>query len=497
MPPRFGLLCGKVAGEQGAIGWACRHDGAVIAPDEDAPQSGATSSCATIVENSSRDGFMVVADNELRPGELCGGYRVEALIGSGGFSRVYRATDLVSGETVAIKVLDRRFMGSEIEVRFLREARALQELGHPDILRILGFGCDTSRSFLVTEYLRGENLRQLLRNRGRFDAEETLALMTPVCRALAAAHAAGVVHRDVKTSNVFVLDGEPRRVRLLDFGVAKFLRPEFSQGNALTVQGERLGTPHSMSPEQIRGSDVDGRADIYALGVMLFQLLTGHWPFRGNVDELTALHLGASPPKPSEIVPVSSRLDLVVFRAMAKNRDERFQTVGAFLEAMEEAIGTQAAVTSPASSRAIAVYVETGGLDGESDATVDLVETAEILDTAERTLSEAGFQICATSGSTLLAAAVLPSDAEKALGLAWRTRDLARSLAVEAHEGRLRVRVHLDGAEVVESGRSQTIVGGRILMLDVWPALDTSMLAVSEAVGELLRPEFEAPTRTC
>lgn len=468
---------------------------AMVAPNEEAPESESDASGATIVDSSGevpRRG----PDADLRPGAICGRYTVEALIGSGGFSKVYRAADLESGATVALKVLVPRFVGTDIEVRFLREARALHQLKHPDILRIVGFGrARSGRSFLAAEYLIGANLRQVLRKHGRFDPAEVVTLMTPVCRALEAAHAAGIVHRDVKTSNVFVLDGEPSKVKLLDFGVAKFLRPEFNQGQALTFQGERLGTPCSMAPEQIRGGEVDGRADVYALGVMLFQLLTGRWPFRGSMDELEAMHLGVSPPKPSDEVPVSRELDQVVLRAMNKNPSDRFPTVEAFREAMQQAAGRRSAARVPPSQRpAIAVYLETWNPDSSST-TLDLIEGADLIYAAELGLREAGFQICVSSSSRLLAAAVLPWNAAEAQALARRTRDLAQALTLGSGEDRLRVRVHADKAEVVDAGGSLSFVGGPILEVNIWPTLDTRVLVITDAVDELLVADHDLPNR--
>src|SRR5262252_1290850 len=243
----------------------------------------------------------------LTAGSLAGQYVIKRLIGSGGGGMVYAAEHQVLKRPAAVKVLrrDKAALPSMV-ARFVREARAVNMIGHPNIVDIFEFGeLPDGRPFYVMELLDGANLRKLLHLHGRFSPSEALDILEPVCAALDAAHKAGVVHRDLKASNISVLDdGNKRRVKLLDFGIAKLLQPE-ANGAGLTEAGSMLGTSHYMAPEQIRGEQVDERADIYALGVLLYQLLTGQYPYHSEQpEEIAWMHLTAPVPCPSALAPM-------------------------------------------------------------------------------------------------------------------------------------------------------------------------------------------------
>src|SRR5262245_37814049 len=225
----------------------------------------------------------MLIDDDLPPGASAGDYVIESRVASGGCGTVYVATHALLGRRAAVKVLHGRLAASpQMVERFVREARAANIIRHPGIVDIFEFGAlSDGRPYFVMELLEGTDLDTLLRMRGRLAFDEVLEILEPVVEALEAAHAAGIVHRDLKASNIMLLNsGGPRAVKLLDFGVAKLLVPE-PGAEALTSMGQRLGTPVAMAPEQIRCGPVDARTDVYALGVLIFQMLTGRYPFAG------------------------------------------------------------------------------------------------------------------------------------------------------------------------------------------------------------------------
>ncbi|HEX7623584.1 MAG TPA: serine/threonine-protein kinase, partial [Anaeromyxobacteraceae bacterium] len=273
-------------------------------------------------------------------GSLVGEYVVLGFLGAGAHGGVYVAEHRVAGHRAAVKVLHPDAADSiEITARFVREARAVNQVRHPGIVDIYDIGVlPDGRPFCVMELLRGRTLQALLQERAPLLPAEAVAYLTPVCEALQAAHDAGVVHRDVKASNVMLLsEGNAPQVKLLDFGVAKLLEPSAA---GLTTQGQRIGTPASMSPEQIRGGPIDRRADVYALGVLLHRMLTGRQPFEAaDPAELERMHLEAAPPRPSALAPVPPSFDAVVARCLEKDRERRWPSATAVAEAARAALG--------------------------------------------------------------------------------------------------------------------------------------------------------------
>lgn len=235
-----------------------------------------------------RGGAVRVGDNgaqatprgeALAEGTQVGEYTVGALLGAGACGAVYRATHTIIGKAAAIKVLNARFAHDDHMVtRFVEEARAVNRIGHPDIIDIFGFGeLPDGRHYSVMEFLNGETLGQRLQQ-GPLSLAETLRVLQPVARALDAAHAAGVAHRDVKPENIFLQrSDDTTRTRLLDFGIAKLNVDGDSPTD--TGTGATLGTPSYMAPEQCVGKNVDHRADIYAFGVVAFECLSGRRPY--------------------------------------------------------------------------------------------------------------------------------------------------------------------------------------------------------------------------
>ena len=269
-------------------------------------------------------------------GQTLGAYRCEARLGSGATGVVYRASPAGGGAPVALKVLhDNLGSISGLERRFEREARVLEKFKHDNIVRILDFGIAEGRTFIAMEILEGETLEDSL-EREALHPPDAISLYRPILAALAAAHEHEVVHRDLKPANVFMLsDGS---VKLLDFGLAKMLSVEdVASEDTLTRRGRIVGTPAYMAPEQITGVFIDVRADVYALGVMLFELLADRRPFLyERRSELLRAHLLEPIPKVTDVRPglwIAPALEKLLLRSLEKDPHRRFENGGAMREA--------------------------------------------------------------------------------------------------------------------------------------------------------------------
>ena len=260
----------------------------------------------------------------LEPGTQLGAYRVEGLLATGGMGEVYRGHDERLGRDVAIKIVAEGLASEDKELeRFQREARTLASLSHPNILNIFDFGEHDGVCYAVMELLRGENLRERMAKRA-LPWRTATAVAVAVARGLAAAHAAGIVHRDLKPENVFLLaDGG---VKVLDFGLAQ-RNPPPGEGKPPAAEETLVGTALYMSPEQICGEPTDPRTDIFGLGVLLYEMLTGTRPFgRLTVGETMSAILHADPPPMKAFgVNVPPALERVVRRCLEKDRDKRVQ----------------------------------------------------------------------------------------------------------------------------------------------------------------------------
>jgi serine/threonine protein kinase len=273
-----------------------------------------------------------MAEDLLQPGTELAGYRIERFVARGGMGAVYEATQLSLDRRVALKFISGGLGADErFRERFRREARSAAAIDHPHILPVYEAGeLDDGRLFLAMRFVDGPDLSSMLKEQGPLDAEQTVAVLTQIGEALDAAHERGLVHRDVKPANVMLEAREPGwHAYLTDFGLAK---PDEQTGEH-TAPGELLGTIDYMAPEQINGEPLDGRADVYSFGCMVYRCLTGELPYRRDTRTATLMaHANAPIPVPSRAVAgLPAPLDIVVQRAMEKDPDMRARSAGALM----------------------------------------------------------------------------------------------------------------------------------------------------------------------
>lgn len=269
-------------------------------------------------------------------------YTVESLLGAGAMGSVYLAKTR-SGEPVAIKIMQDAFAKEpSFLARFEREAKALFAVQHPHIVRVQGYGVTSEQTpYLVTEYLNGKSLTDWIDSR-KLDPGSAIELGRQVLSGLAHAHEIGILHRDIKPDNIVVLQDAMGGLfaKLLDFGLVKFVEPDkWGSQRALTAQGTIFGSPAYMSPEQGSGIPTDTRSDVYSMGVVMFELLTGKWPFQANSQgEMLRQHLMTQPPKLSAVDPnlqVQPALEHLIKTALAKKGTDRYQDAVHMLRAMD------------------------------------------------------------------------------------------------------------------------------------------------------------------
>lgn len=265
-------------------------------------------------------------------------YRLERRLGEGGMGTVYHATHLLIDRPVAVKVLHQRFVEDEAaQERFRREARAAGRLRHTNAVTVTDFGRTSAGCvYIVMELLEGRNLRELLAFESPLESGRAVELMTQVAAAVEAAHESGVIHRDLKPANIFIVQPKnaPPLVKVLDFGIAKLAADSVdeSEQHALTLTGVMIGTPRYMSPEQCDGAHLTPAADVYSLGIILYEMLTGSTPFTGASPLAVALQHSSKPPRrPTELVAnIPLELERVVLHALEKNPLNRPPDAGAF-----------------------------------------------------------------------------------------------------------------------------------------------------------------------
>jgi serine/threonine protein kinase len=262
-----------------------------------------------------------------------GRYQIVTELGRGSMGVVYKGFDPVIGRTVAIKTMLIEGLSAaefqEYKARFQREAQAAGILAHPNIVTVYDFGEDSGVLYLAMEYLEGKSLQELVEKQNILPVETILPIFEQVCSALDHAHRSNIIHRDIKPANIMILNSG--LVKVTDFGIAKIM----SMG--MTQAGQILGTPNYMSPEQVKGRTVDGRSDVFALGVILYELVTGEKPFGGqNITTVIYKIINENPIPPRELdSTIHPGLSFVISKALAKNPDERFQTCRELAEALK------------------------------------------------------------------------------------------------------------------------------------------------------------------
>jgi beta-lactam-binding protein with PASTA domain/tRNA A-37 threonylcarbamoyl transferase component Bud32 len=248
-------------------------------------------------------------------------YELLQLIGSGGMADVYQATDKLLGRTVAVKILHAQYAKDEVFIaRFRQEAQAAANLNQPNIVNVYDWGTEDSTYYLVMEYVKGRDLKDIIVQGGQLLPERAVEIGMSICLALEAAHAQGIVHRDVKPQNIIVT--YDNQIKVMDFGIART-----TGGSAMTQTGTIMGTAQYISPEQAQGRAADPRSDLYSLGVVLYEMLTGKVPFDGeNPVSIAYKHVREDPLPPSMVNPdISPGLEAVVMKALAKNPENRCQ----------------------------------------------------------------------------------------------------------------------------------------------------------------------------
>ena len=282
---------------------------------------------------------------------LNGRYRLDAQIGAGGMSTVYRAFDTTLERRVAVKLMHREIASDSDQLeRFRREARSVAQLSHPHIVGVIDAGEEDGRPYIVFEYVEGETLKERIRRMGRLPIDEAIAYAIEIARALGAAHGQQIVHRDIKPQNVLV--DEEGSAKVTDFGIARSLEEE-----GLTADGRVLGTTDYVSPEQALGHDVDGQSDIYSLGVVLYEMLTGDVPFHGENQVSVAMkHVREDLPDVQVLRPeVSARLAAVLDRMTDKDLAVRHPDAATLEADLEDALAAEAARTGTSTGEATAV----------------------------------------------------------------------------------------------------------------------------------------------
>jgi eukaryotic-like serine/threonine-protein kinase len=285
-----------------------------------------------------------------------GKFEVESLIGAGGMGAVYRARQRNLKRAVAIKVLRRELLDDPTyAARFKREANAASQIDHPNLMRVIDFGEDGDLLYIAMELIDGKSLTQIMRDEFPLESTRIVDLLGQLLAALAVMHDEGIIHRDLKPDNVMVVRGKTddghvgEVVKLCDFGIAKQVslpKGDPTQTGAthtatLTVAGSLVGTPDYMSPEQAKADPLDGRSDLYSVGVILYQMLAGRLPFESsNSVKLLLAHISTKPVPPSKHEPsVNNELEDICLRALAKDRKDRFENARQMRLALRESVG--------------------------------------------------------------------------------------------------------------------------------------------------------------
>jgi len=291
-------------------------------------------------------------------------YRIIRKLGEGGMGSVYLAEHVVIEKRMALKVLAPELARrADLVARFLQEARSASRIGHENVIDISDFGeSSDGLVYIAMEFLDGKDLGEIVRTQGALEWPKARDIVLQICRALRAAHDKGIVHRDMKPENIFLIqrEGQPHFVKILDFGIAKVMGLD-PNGPRLTRTGMIFGTPEYMAPEQAEGKDTDHRADIYAVGCIVYHLITGQTPFVAeSFMTMLTKHLMEDPVAPSVRRPdlaITPEMDMLVLKALEKDRDKRWQSMAEMLDAVAVCPGPESALPKPSAGQT----VEMGG----------------------------------------------------------------------------------------------------------------------------------------
>ncbi len=403
------------------------------------------------------------------------GYRIDALIGRGGMGEVYRAWNPRLETRLALKLLGPEFADNDLfRERFIREARAAASLDHPNVIPVFDVSESEGIPYIAMRYVEGSDLKTMIEAQGALGLERTLELLAPIAGALDLAHSYGLIHRDVKPANILVeaaSGSKPETVYLSDFGVAK---TGLSKG--LTKANEFVGTIEYVAPEQISGKPIDGRADIYALGCILYECLTGEVPFeRDSAVSLMYAHLESPPPRPSEREPtLPPELDEVIQTALAKAPDDRYATGATLIAAAAE---TAVASRKP---RAAPTVISPRAPAGKTV----ISEREEVVEVEEAPVPEAPVP---TAGKTVISAAVASEIADEKRAAAGET--VVRAREPESDTDAVAPAADVDGAttisvrEEAEAAPQEPSQNGRRLTRRSALALAAALLVLALAAG--------------
>ena len=336
-----GAGAGAGAGNNAASG-SVPKAGAGVSSNAAPGLSSSSSSVAKMLEFW-KDPASEEEDGQLQPGDLISHqYQIMRCLGSGGMSTVYQARDLTSEEVLAIKMLNSEIsLDDEARKRFEREVLSMSRLRHENLLAMKGYGqTPQGHTFFVMEYLTGRSLATELIRKGPLEPRRACGIFLQVCAGMAHVHEAGIIHRDLKPGNIYLVgqDGVDR-VKVLDFGIAKMEVNLEGHNNTLTQVGQVLGSPRYMSPEQCTGMKLDSRSDIYSLGCVMYQALTGQTPFNGeNALNILFKQVNERPPAFSVVTAqplIPPVLEAIIMRALAKSPNDRHQTMSALAEELQ------------------------------------------------------------------------------------------------------------------------------------------------------------------
>jgi eukaryotic-like serine/threonine-protein kinase len=400
----------------------------------------------------------------LAPDAEVEGWRIVRHLATGGFGVLYEVVHATNRIRGALKLLHAHLLASpEMVQRLVREAKVISEVRHPSIVELLAAGIeDSGRPYLVMELLDGEDLSSVISRRGRLTPPHAADVLGHVANALHVAHERGVIHRDVKASNIVVC--RDNRVVLVDFGIAKVLDASASD---LTSSRQALGTPASMAPEQIQGKAVDARTDVYALGALFYHLVTGRLPYDDSSPTMSSyLHLHAARPKASVAAPVPPGVDSVIARAMSIDPARRYGDVLSFLAAARDAANSAVVAETSIELTCIRVVARRAE-DILDDAMLD--DGERVLPMAEAALARLGFAVGLDLGDSVLFVRPRVDDAvaiEAALAVA---EELDRR---DERDPRVRVLLAVHHAPAMMAG--DRLCGGELLDLARWGVPETA-----------------------